>query len=130
MASVDEPFGSSKIARSPHAQEIHDAIRLGWASIRVANWAKRQFGEDHNPRSIRFYRQKLVERDPEAVLPTPMVQAALKGIAAKVDVVQDQLDIVAIQQSRVARALKFEEGLGIPRTESCGPRRQLRIRCR
>ena len=95
-----------KIKNSPNGAFYYDALRAGWSVRQLEKHAKEYFNESIGKET--FHRlSKLIP--PDQKIPQPIRDITLKGIDAKIDVLQSLENAVELQQYRVGIARAYEE---------------------
>lgn len=101
-------YAPEKIRNSANAGFYVDAIRAGWSMQQLSDYALKYFGETISRESFRRLRG---EMSPDEIIDPTYRQTILRDIDAKIDVLAELQNLIAVQQYRVTKAVEFERQL-------------------
>jgi len=100
-----------KFGTSPHKDFYIDAIRCNWTPHKLSRYAKETFQEEISHDTFLRIKNKMT---PDAFLPQTYKQSMLKNLEVKIDLLQEQEDLVMVQKLRLARFLQSFAQVPLP----------------
>lgn len=111
-----KPRDKTAVGRSPHVDEITDRFVSGWTATAVLDYLQWLWPTEKHPSRASLDRWRKTKMPATALVPHNLVQARLKNVDVKVDLLGSLSRLVYLLQERVFGAMEIEATLtqGVP----------------
>lgn len=107
----EQPKGRSRrrrnvIGSSPNRDEYVRMLKAGWSSLALEKYAAFRYGEDIPANTFRYYRKRLKQDDPNAIVEYKEVKTD-----QMIDVIGERAQLLALQKKRITIDFEHETNM-------------------